>query len=425
MKPLLRLLENVLLRNSAAILGARLVTPLAFFGLSIAVARILGPDSLGRFATIMSLYAIFSLVSSLGLENLLLREVAKAPEKAGTYLSHTLILGLISSLACALSMAAAANLLDYAPDVRRHLLWLALAFLPGFVNIVAELILIALGRAGHAFVLALVREGSMIVLSLVWMTNGWGLRGVVVALIVSRVLGCGVAFLSFAWLRIAVWTKFEPEFLTRLVKLIPTFVVINLLSNVLLEIDIVILSKLAPSAEVGRYMIAKKLVRSSFHAVYSVITALTPSIARAFHHRDPDVEPMFDRLWWRLLAASAGLSVLMFALAEWAIHLTYGPRYAAAVGLMHILTWMMIPLSLSFLASRFLIAGDQQRKDLLALTIATVTLVAVGIPAVRTWGVHGMAFTSLSSTVFLTLLHLALVKRSLFGARAQRGASEQ
>lgn len=416
MKPLLRLLENVLLRNSAAILAARLVIPLASFGLSIAVARILGPDSLGRFATIMSLYTIFSLVSSLGLENLLVREVAKTPEKAGTYVSHTLILGLVSSVLCGVSMVSAAALLGYAPDVQSHLLWLGLVFLPGFVNIVAELILIALGRAGHMFVLALVREGSMVLLSVLWMTNGWGLRGVVVALVVSRVLGCGIALLSFAWLRISVWTRFDPAFLKRLVRLIPTFVVINLLSNVLLEIDIVILSKLAPSAEVGRYMIAKKLVRSSFHAVYSVITALTPGIARAFHRADPDLESMFGRLWWRLLAASAGLALVMFVLAEWAVRLTYGESYIAAVDLMHILTWLMIPLSLSFLASRFLIAGDRQRSDLIALAIATVALVASGIPAASIWGVRGMALASLSCTAFLTLLHLAFVKGSLFGA---------
>ncbi len=332
-----RLIRRTVLRSSMAILGARMVIPLAFFALSIVVARLLGPEALGQYATVMSLHAIFSLVSSMGLENLLLREVAKEPEHAGEHLVHTLVLGLASSLACALLLTATAHLLGYDPEIRRHLLWLTLVFLPGFVNIVSELLFIALHKAGHAFALALVREGTMVLLSIHFIVEGRGLGGVILALVLSRVLGAALALLFFRTLGVPIRLRLRSAFLARLVKLIPTFLFINLLSNILLEIDIIILSKLAPASDVGVYMVAKKLVRSSFLLIFSVMTALTPELVRLFQESSNRFALRFRAMWWRMLGTSTALAMLVFVLAPWAIDLTYGAQYASAASVIRVL----------------------------------------------------------------------------------------
>lgn len=409
-----------LFKDSASILGARVVIPVAFFALSIAVARILGPEGLGHYALVMSLYAIFSLLSSMGLENLLLRDVAREPAKAGNYVSHALVLGLASSLACALLMTVTAHVLGYDPEIRRHLLWMTLVLLPGFINIVAELLFIALHRASFAFALALLREGSMVALSLYWLLQGEGLRGVIWALITSRVIGCLLTFVLFGKLGIRVSARLQPTFFKHLVTLIPSFLLINLLSNILLEVDIIILSRLAPAPDVGIYMVAKKLVRSSFLVIFSVITALFPDISQAFQRSDPRFGELFKSLWHRVLWGSVGLATLVTLLAHWGVHLAYGPQYAPAVRLMHTLAWVLVPLSLSFLMSRFLIIGDQQSKDLAALLVAVLVLIVTGITATLGWGVYGMVLANLTAISLLACLHYVMARRFLFKPYAAR-----
>jgi len=409
-----------ILKNSASILGARVILPLASFTLSIAVARLLGPEGLGHFAVIMSLYAIFSLLSGMGLDNLILRDVARQPEHAGEYFSHALVLGLLSSLACSLLMVAASHLLEYPPEIRRHILWLTLIFLPGFVNIVAELLFIALHKAGHAFFLALFREGTMIALSILWLLHGSGLRGVIYALVLSRVAGAVLAVLIFYRLGIRISGRLRPAFLRRLVALIPPFLFINLLSNILLELDIIILSRLIPAPEVGYYMVAKKLVRSSFLLIFSVVTAFFPDISQAFQRTDPRFGHLFQTLWRKILWGSIALAIFVFLVAEWAVLWTYGPAYAPAVSLMRTLAWILIPLSLSFLLSRFLIIGNQQNKDVAALGIAVLVLTTTGIAAALSLGAYGMVLANLLSISLLALCHFGLAKKYLFRPYADR-----
>ncbi len=418
----------VLLKNSVAILGARVVIPLSFFALSIVVARLLGPEALGHYAILMSLYAIFSLLSSMGLENLILRDVSRQPEKAGAYCSHALVLGAVSSLVCALLMLGTSHALGHDVAIRQHLPWLSLVFLPGFVNIIAELVFIARHRADLAFALALTREGSMVLLSILWLLQGHGLRGVLWALILSRLLGAALAMILFKALGVKLSRRLQPEFLKRLLVLIPPFLLINVLSNVLLEIDILILSSLVPAPEVGLYMVAKKLVRASFLLTFSVVTALFPDISQAFQRSDRRFEGLFKVLWRRTFWASSGLAGLVFLLAEWVVFLTYGPQYAPAATLMQILAWILVPLSLSFLLSRFLIIGDQQNKDLTALAIAVMVLAISGITGALGWGAYGMAVANLLSISLLAVIHFGLAQKFLFkpyAARMRSAASEE
>lgn len=406
--------RGAVLKNSAAILGARIVIPLAFFALSLAVARALGPEGLGQFALIMSFYTIFSLLSGVGLENLIIREVSKEPEKSGAYFSHVLVLGALSSLSCALLMTATAYFLGYEADIRNQLLWLTLVFLPGFVNIAADLVFIALHKSGYAFLLSLIREGSMLGLSIFWLLKGSGLRAIILALVLSRVLGSVLAFFLLHRSGVEISRRFQPAFFRRLVALVPSFLVITLLSSILLEIDIIILSTFAPASEVGAYMAAKKLVRASFLLIFSAVTALFPGISRSFHQSIPGFEKLFRSLWRRMLLASTALATVVFLLAEWAVYLTYGPRFSEAVGLMRTLTWMLIPLSLSFLLSRFLIIGNQQNKDLEALAISVPFLIVTGIAGATLWGTHGMAAAMLLSLGLLASIHYRQAQIYLF-----------
>ncbi|MEM9291654.1 MAG: flippase [Acidobacteriota bacterium] len=416
--------KGLILKNSAAILGSRVIIPLAFFIQSLVVARLLGPDGLGHFAAVMSFYLIFFLLSGMGLENLLLRDVAREPQKAGEYFSHALLLGVVSSLGCALLMLATADLLGYSPEIRYYLLWMTLVLLPGFVNLIAELLFIALHKAGHAFLLALLREALMLVLSVYWLLEGWGLRGVIIALIVSRVFGAVLSVAMILRLGIRFSTRLQPAFFRRFVKLIPPFLLINLLSNLLMEVDIIILSRLLPASEVGFYMVAKKLVRAGFLVFFSVVTALFPDITQAFERSDPRFGQLFRDLGWKVFWGSSALAAVTFLFSDLGIRLTYGPEYGPSVALMQAFAWLLIPLSLSFLLSRFLIIGNQQNKDLLALVIAVLTLMGSGIACTLQWGTAGMVGALLFSVSLLCLLHFGFAKFYLFRPYAARIESQ-
>src|SRR3990172_13213212 len=64
------------------ILLARILAPAASFGVVYVLARMRGVELVGQFNTAMAVLALFQVLGGLGLENYLVREVARNPREA-------------------------------------------------------------------------------------------------------------------------------------------------------------------------------------------------------------------------------------------------------------------------------------------------------------------------------------------------------
>ncbi len=397
--------------NSVAILLTRMSLSCSSLIITILIARRLGSDELGYFSIAMSLCTIMQFISMMGYDTIILREIAKDSMKGGRFIQHGVVLGVFSSVIGMVLMAIIGKMMNYTPVIMKSVYISSIVLLPAFLNVLCETVFIGLKKAKYAFFTAIIREFSWLLLSIMWMNEASGIYAVIWAFIVSRIIGAGFLFYflnkqNMAWCEYFDWVD-----LKKVIKLIPSFVAINVLANVLLEADIIILSHFAPAADIGFYSVTKKILRVSFILIFSVVTAFIPIIVETIHRNPAMVYSCLRRYSFRVLLLSGGIAMVVYAFSRSIVMMTLGLGFMPSVILVHILIWKIIPLGLSFLWSRFLMASNHQNKDVFALSVVLPIFLVSSVLCVKKWGVVGMACADIASMSILAGLHLYFVNR--------------
>jgi len=413
MKPYKYFLDSFMpvLKNSISISLTRITVSVSLFILAIIVARRLGPVEFGKYSIAISLYAIFELISDLGLENLAIKEISQDESKSGLFFSNGIALGVFSTSACFLLLILTANLMSYPGEIKNVIYLTGILLLPAFVNFLSETIFIALRKTKFLLYVALIREASLLALSILFLMQGRGIFSVIMAIFISRIIGLCLFIYFFAKIKLKLIPRIDIFFLKDVLGMIPVFVLISVVSSVFFEIDTLILSKIVTISEVGIYSIAKKIVRANFLFIFGAATAMFPVISQSFSSSKGKILHLYRLFLKYIFLLSIALLLITLLFAPLVIRLFLGRKFMDALPIIKILIWSVLPWSLSFLLSRFLISCGQQNKDLLALGIGLLSFAVFGIFLSFKWANYGMAFASIISMAILAGAHYFLTKK--------------
>jgi len=101
-------------RNFASIALSNLLAPCFSLALVLAISRIQGVETLGKYSLMMTVFVVGQTVAALGLQVVVTREVAKSPAGAGRYFMHASLLAMACMLPCA--VVAALGLGEFMSD---------------------------------------------------------------------------------------------------------------------------------------------------------------------------------------------------------------------------------------------------------------------------------------------------------------------
>jgi len=403
-----------IVKNSIAILSLKITLPISFFILAISIARILGPEEFGKYSLVLAIYCIFELISFLGLDNLVIREIAKEPANASRFLSNGILLGFFSTSICFLLMSIFSNVMGYSYDIKKAIYIIGFVLLPTFVNSLSEAIFIALEKAKYAFFVSFIRDLFMVSGGIFFLFRYHSIYLVLITIIIVRFLSS--FFFVYLLIRhnIKLSLKIDFTFIHNIARIISTFVLIAILANIFLEIDIIILSKIRDMAEVGFYSVAKKFMKMGFLFIFSFVTALFPIISKTFKLSKDTFYKLCSMIFKYTLMFIFPIIIAINFLSSDVIFLFFGKDFVASVIILRILIWSLIPLSMIFLQSRILIAADHQNKDLCALAIGLIISVTLIITLTLKWGYFGTSLAVLISTVTSSILYCYMVSKYVF-----------
>jgi len=381
-----------MLANIAWSVAARGVQAVAGFLCFLVIARHLSLDDLGGYASAMALAATALSVSYFGLQQTVVREIARTPDEAPAILGAGLAArlglilvagGLTSGIAGSAGSALGGGLLIAClAESFRSLGQLACGVFQAFENIRREFLLSCAHALAWGAALAVV-----VVLNL-------GLR----AALAATCLALGVhAFL--AWL--LVWRDFaRPALLRGLPRIWPLLkvsAVVGLAVIVvmnLFRVNVLLLSWLAPAEEVARFQVPHDLVLKFQILFQAVLLAAFPVLARLAP--EPRVRARLLALLHRcMLLAALGMAVFFFLEAEPLLTFLYGEKLAASAGPLRILAWSAPPLALTVLWSHALVAAEGQRHTLLANALALGVNIAASLVLIPLAGAPGAAMAAL------------------------------
>jgi len=448
MQKILAFLPKRILANSSWLLLARISTQVLAIVFTILVARKLGETGLGQYSFIATMLFIGNVVTSFGMDTLLIRELARAPQDPAEFVPAALWLQLgLSALFIALVFITAGSLPGSTPETTAALKLYSFSLIPLAFTTVFSAILRAYERMDLYLLLSLVASGCQTVFALVILLPGGGLVALTWGLLIAQVLSALVS--GWLCLRYIPALAFRWQARLAAIKAVAAqgapLALLSGLAVIYQRLGILMLTLLTTYAVVGWFSAASRIVDgfkilnyAFFGAIFPVLARQTaagsvlvgrvldsgsrPAPAEIFptpvQQPSSTLSPPFYRLSALLLGAYSGIiAVGMTFFAQPFVRLLYGPNYEPTVQALQILIWSLVPYAYTSKVSVDLVTSSRERLVLFAVIASLVFATILSLFIIPAYGLNGACWAVVAGEGFqalvLGLLAHSSAKRSL------------
>lgn len=369
---------------------------LGTLALGIVLARLLTPEEFGVYAVALTVQAVLMTLTDLGLSADIVR--SRNPARiAPTIATFALVAGVLMTLAMATSAHAVAALLG-SPGAGDVIVVLSFTLLLGGAGVVPYAMLLRRFQQKKLFLISAIDFMFGTAVTLTFLLTGWG----VMALAIGRVSAQSVTLvLQF------VLSGERPRFSIsrRVVRPVLAFGLpiagANLLSWALLNIDTVVISRIAGPVALGFYVLAFNISSWPMTALGQVVRSVAlPGFSRTAATRGDSSLATATALTWAVaLPAGAFLALLSAPL----IVFVYGGRWAAAAPVLAALGVFGALRTVFDLCAAYLLARGASRPVLWIQVAWFVLLVPATVLGTIWWGIVGAGLAHVAVAVAIVL----------------------
>ena len=400
-------------RQLAFVLGEAALTLLSGGVLFIIISRISGPQLLGSYALALAWLMVFQGVSSFGIPEFLMREVGSYGRGADKHVAHAMALGLGSGSIALGLMLVTVRLMGYPPYLVQVFTIASLALIPAFITSACRSVFLALRQMHFAFCALFVEVTIAMVGSLYLLLSGYGAIALMVVLVVSKVGSASTAATLLYSRVFQIRLQLHADMLRRTARTVLTFGIGNILSLLMLRINVIMVSLWANIETVGHFAAATKIMELSLMGPWLFSQLLLSRVAHSFTakgDRDPN---RFGSWYEALFALAVPLGVGVWVFAGLILGTLFGRPFLDALWILRILMiYFLIELA-DTIMSVILKAAHRQRDDALCLGSNLLTNIALNLVLLPALGPFGAAIGRVGGGVASATPRYILIARQL------------
>ncbi len=395
-----------IVKNTAALFLGKASIVIFSFAFIIYAARFLGVEDFGTFTLARGYFDLFMSLAAFSLTNVITREIARAPEMAGRYITTGMLVSLGTTLACVVILVVLSLVSPYAADTRISIYLACIALFPAALSMMYEAGFLAHERAEFVTVGTLLENILRTALSFGVLLLGYDVVSLFIVLIISRIIMLLVyAVLSHCYVIQLTWS-FDATFTRRLFHEWKVFALENGLANVYWNLSIIVLSFVRGEAAVGIYGAAYRILSLFSMVADSYTLANFPYMSRLYSTSVEQFRRMSALSIKYMLALALPGAAISFFLAEPVIVLLYSNRYEQAAGVLSVLVWVMVLRFVNPYMSYLLFAQGKQNKSLHTIIISLLIYMPVCYGSIYYWGASGAAISLLVAVTLSFFLYL-------------------
>lgn len=368
--------------------------------LGIIVARYLGPEQYGLMNYVFSYVFLFQVLACFGLDNIEIREEAKAKIPYTIIIGTAFWLKMVFGVICILlSVGTAWIMSEDSYTIGLIAIYSIYIVFNGFVVI-------------RNYFTSIV-ENKYIVISEIFRTFVGILIKVVLLLLNSDLTWFVVAF-AFDWLllaggylssyrkkvgRLSDWT-FSMSCAKYMLKESLPLLITNAAVIIYQRIDQVMIGQLLNNkANVGFFSVAAKFVEVMIFIPATLANTVSPVLVRLRNHNESDYveksQQFMNISLWLSIIVSVGVSVISY----WLILLTFGKDYLPAVAILQVLAFKMAATALSNTAGTMLIVEGLQKWVFFRDSLGCIACVILNYCLLPRYGVIASAFVAIIANI--------------------------
>ncbi|MCF7865666.1 MAG: flippase [Candidatus Pacebacteria bacterium] len=385
------------LKNSGWMFVARVVSLVISFFVTTYIARYLGPYNYGQLSYAISFVALFSFISTLGIDSVLYREILRYSEKKDIYIGSALVLKLLAGLLASLLSIITAYLTGTHDVALLLIAIISFTFIfnsfniivfefqaaveskiPSIIAVVVTLIL------SFAKVAVVVFDKGIIYLSLV--------------LLLESILYAGlyIVFRIKKYGSISNWS-FDKNIAVSIMKDSWPMMFGSAFALVYARIDQVFIKSLVDVQSVGIYDAAVRLSEVWYFLPNILLASLFPAIMNA---RGTNLSTYYKRMKYVLLLMiilSFSIAIPTTFFAKEIVHIVFGPAFIGSYIILQIYIWSLAGTYINHAISYFLIAENYRKMIFTSSLVGMILNVILNILLIPRYGISGAAIATLIS----------------------------
>ncbi len=334
-------MKNSVIKNIGWIVGCKIGQSVISLILGVITARYLGPSNYGIISYAASVVAFFIPIMQLGLNNTLVKEFVRSPEKEGAILGTSLILNVISSIFCIIGSAAFAfianagevetilvcilyslTLLFNATEMTQY--WFQAKLLSKYPSVCTLI----------AYVIVAIYKIYLLITqkSIAW----FAMSHVLDYLLIS-------AFLLIIYKKKSgPRLKIDPKLGKKMLSESKHYIIPGMMVVIFQHTDQIMIKLMIGEAEAGYYSAAVTCIGIGGFVFSAIIDSMRPVIVEAKNFGKELYETQMIRLYCIITYLSLAQSLCMTLLAKPIILLLYGAEYSKASTILAVAVWYIM-----------------------------------------------------------------------------------
>lgn len=401
-------------RNIVFLSSAELLSKILQFVLMVYAARLLDKASFGKFSFALSLAFIAVIIADLGVNTLLIREIARDKSKADKYFANAFFVKVLLAIITYIFVFAVINLLNYPSDTR-YVVYMMLIFI--IFSTFTDLFYSIFRAFEMMFFDSIIKIARMIILTAAGLYVLFTYHDVflfsftfIAVEIIVLILAYVIASKRFIKFRAGI----NFGFMRDIVKKALPFGLAFVFSSIYFYIDSVMISKMRGDLEVATYSAAYNLALAILFIPTVYMNALYPVMSRYFKISKGMLIFIYKKSFKYLYIIGLPISVGIFLLADKIIVFFYGKQYTGSIIALQIISWFLFIKFLNFLAGFTLSSINQQNKRMISQGSTAVFNIIANLILIPKMGYVGAAIATFITEIFLFILYYWYVSKYLY-----------
>lgn len=409
--------------RATAMLGDKLVKLASGAVLAILVARWLGASDLGIYSIVMAWSAFLVPVSSFGLNNIVVRQMAKFDNQADAItmlysaVSMRLVLGIASAVvALSLFYFIYPEFNSGYINIAVFILFFCQAFI-GFL--LFEFYLNYLGVFRRVAYAKSVITFLSFALKLFLLYQGVGIAALLLMTGIEFFLVALSQWLFYRFAKVRPQVSgtnlnssgssillFKTEMAITLLKRSSWLWFSGIVSVIYLKIDIVMIGAMAGTEQAGVYAAASRLSELWYVFPATLAARYYPDMIAAFNAGEAQYYSRLKHYARLFFLAALSIAVIMTLCAPWIIDLLFGQAFANAIQVLQIHVWAGCFIFIRYLISQHLLITEQEPLSLMSHGIGALLNVLLNLWLIPAHGIVGAAWATLISYAYASFFFL-------------------
>lgn len=409
-------------RNTGWMFLGRITALAIAFIVSIYIARYLGPANYGLFNYAISFVGLFGFLSTLGLDNILNREIVKNHDKKNDLLGTAFFLKIFGSILAIITITAISFSITDDFLTLTLILMFSINFIPSSFNVL-ETYFNSQVLSKKVVLSQITANIIAAILKILLIYLDKGIFWLTVIYLIETTIVSFLLILNFYknGNKILKW-RFNKTVAKELLKDAWPLILSGVAVGIYMKIDQVMIKNILGDTEVGLYAVAVKL-SEVWYFIPSIITAsVFPAIVKAHQRSEEEFNNRMSKLYFLMFWSSVLIALSTTFLAGPIIKILFGEAYLGSIMVLQIYIWSGVFVFLGVSISKYLLTTNNNIVILTGTLLGAIANVLLNIYLIQSIGISGAAiatFVSYSMSVIIIIFikktrsHFVLMLKSI------------